>query len=84
MKVSEFLNNDDIPSFLLSAFYDKSEKKQKEVKEKFIYEHDKYNHLKEIHDWWNTLKMSFDITSIGRTLGHANAQYCYPKFPPLD
>lgn len=64
--------------------YDTSQEKKKIVLEKFYEKFDTYTALKTIHDWWDKIPNSLSITSIGRVLGHANAQRCYPGFPPLD
>jgi len=64
--------------------YDKTADKKNIVLNKFYEELDTFPALKVIHDWWDKIPNGFSITSIGRVLGHANAQKCYPGFPPLD
>ncbi len=64
--------------------YDTSDEKKNVVLENFYEKFDTYTALKTIHDWWDRIPNSLSITSIGRVLGHANAQKCYPGFPPLD
>ena len=64
--------------------YDKDENKIKLVKNNFYQKLDTYPVLKTIHEWWDKIPYGVSITSIGRVLGHANAQRCYTKFPPLD
>jgi hypothetical protein len=41
-------------------------------------------HLKTLYDWWNNIKTSFQITSVGKVLAHANAQRCDRNLPPLN
>ncbi len=64
--------------------YSNDSELMKKVKNKFIDLMDSRKHLKLIHEWWNNIKYSFAITSIGRVLGHANAQNRYKGFPPLN
>lgn len=64
--------------------YDTSDEKKNVVLEKFYEKFDTYTTLKTIHDWWDKIPNGLSITSIGRVLGHANAQKCYPGFPSLD
>lgn len=64
--------------------YDKTADKKNIVLNKFYEKFDAFPALKVIHDWWDKIPNGFSITSIGRVLGHANAQKCYPGFPPLD
>ena len=64
--------------------YDKSTDKRNIILNKFYDKFDAYPALKTVHDWWDKIPNGFSITSIGRVLGHANAQKCYTGFPPLD
>ena len=64
--------------------YDKTIDKKNIVLNKFYEIFDTYPALKKIHDWWDKIPNSLSVTSIGKVLGHANAQKCYPGFPPLD
>lgn len=64
--------------------YDKAANKQNLVLNNFYKKVDTYPALKIVHDWWNNIPNGFSITSIGRVLGHANAQKCFPELPPLD
>ena len=64
--------------------YDKTADKKNIVLNKFYEKLDMFPALKAIRDWWDKIPNGFSITSIGRVLGHANAQKCYPGFPPLD
>ncbi|MFP3090031.1 hypothetical protein LQZ21_06850 [Treponema sp. TIM-1] len=40
--------------------------------------------LKKVKEWWNKIGASFNTTSVGRVLAHANAQRCDNTLPPLD
>lgn len=66
------------------GLYDTSNEKKNIVIKNFYKKFDTYPALKIVHDWWNKIPNSLTITSIGKVLGHANAQKCYPGFPPLD
>ncbi|KIF52247.1 hypothetical protein H735_15665 [Vibrio owensii CAIM 1854 = LMG 25443] len=44
---------------------------------------EKHN-LKALSEWWNKMDVSFQVTSVGRVLAHANAQRCENKLPPLE
>lgn len=50
----------------------------------FIKLWDKYESLKKLRNWWDSIPLSFTITAVGRVLAHANAQRCDPKLPALD
>lgn len=63
--------------------YTKDDDVNNKAKNNFIDKLDSFSALKQIHIWWNKIPYSFDITVIGKVLGHANAQKCYPGFPPL-
>lgn len=70
--------------YKIVKLYDTSNDKKNIVLEKFYKKFDTYTALKTIHDWWDRIPNGLSITSIGRVLGHANAQKCYPGFPPID
>lgn len=63
--------------------YDKSPDHSQVMKEAFSHEWDSYPSLKTIHNWWDGIKLGFDMTHIGRTLAHVNAQRCAPEIPDL-
>lgn len=44
---------------------------------------DSYPSLKRLHDWWDSLRMAFSITHIGRVLAHTNARRCDKSIPEL-
>lgn len=77
--------SEDEKSFIYKIIdlYTKDADANKKAKDCFINKLDSFSSLKQIHIWWNKIPYSFDITVIGRVLGHANAQKCYPQFPPL-
>lgn len=64
--------------------YEKNSKLDEKVKSNFVDLLNSYKNLNLIRVWWNNLKESFELTSIGKVLGHANAQKSYKGFPPLD
>jgi hypothetical protein len=37
-----------------------------------------------IMEWWDSLNMSFDLTSIGKVIAHANAKRIDNMLPDLD
>lgn len=45
---------------------------------------DSRSSLKAVRDWWDSIPQSFQITSAGKVLAHANAQRCDNTLPPLD
>lgn len=54
-------------------------------KEDFIKEIERYQSLKILREWWNTLQNKpIQITSVGRVLAHSNAQRIDRNLPPLD
>lgn len=52
--------------------------------EAFIEEWDKRPNLKTVRNWWDSIPISFQITSVGKALAHSNAQRCDKSLPPLD
>lgn len=63
--------------------YEKNEKLQKEVDKKFMDMWDSFESLKKVHDFWNSIPTSYDITQVGRILAHTNAKRCDPSLPDL-
>lgn len=47
-------------------------------------EWDKRPNLKTLREWWDSIPISFNITSVGKVLAHSNAQRCDKNLPPLD
>ena len=54
-----------------------------ENRQAFMAEWDSSDSLKIIREWWDGIEKSFEITSVGRALAHANAQRCNSAMPPL-
>ena len=50
----------------------------------FMQEWDKRPNLKILREWWDSIKTSFQITSVGQVLAHSNAQRCDKNLPPLN
>ena len=50
----------------------------------FIRIWDGFDSLKILHQWWDFIPQSFNITAVGKVLAHANAQRCDPTLPALD
>lgn len=40
--------------------------------------------LKLLRSWWDNINTSFQLTSVGKVLAHANAQRCENQLPPLN
>ena len=55
-----------------------------DMKNNFMLEWNKYESLQKIAEWWNKIPQSFNITSIGCVLSHANAQRYNSKIPNLN
>lgn len=51
---------------------------------KFMNLWDEFENLKKMRNWWDSIPVSFNITSVGRVLAHANAQRCNPTLPELN
>lgn len=64
--------------------YEQKEDKKRQVKSDFMKKWDSYNSLKEIKTWWNALPHSFDITTVGKVLAHANAKRYNSRIPDLN
>ena len=65
------------------TLYEKNEKLQKEVDKKFMDMWDSFESLKKVHDFWDSIPTSYDITQVGRILAHTNAKRCNPSLPDL-
>ena len=63
--------------------YEKNEKLQKEVDKKFMDMWDSFESLKKVHDFWDSIPTSYDITQVGRILARTNAKRCDPSLPDL-
>lgn len=52
---------------------------------RLLMEHiDKRRNLKALKEWWNSLNVEIQITSVGKVLAHSNAQRCDKNLPPLN
>ena len=51
---------------------------------KFMEEWNKRTNLKILREWWDNIKFSMQLTSVGKVLAHANAQRCDESLPPLN
>ncbi|OFY83675.1 MAG: hypothetical protein A3F72_12740 [Bacteroidetes bacterium RIFCSPLOWO2_12_FULL_35_15] len=57
--------------------------KQENIKV-FMQEWDKRQNLKALREWWDSIGISIQLTSVGKVLAHSNAQRCDKSLPPLD
>ena len=42
---------------------------------------DKYEHISKIKQWWESIPLAFEITSVGKVLAHTNAKRCDSNIP---
>lgn len=49
----------------------------------FMNEWDSHQSLKTLHNWWNDIPFSFDITHVGKVLAHTNARRCDKTLPEM-
>ena len=64
--------------------YDKSEEKKQLVRKNFMNEWKKRSALNILLSWWDNIPISFNLTAVGRVLGHANAQRYCSDIPSID
>lgn len=83
-KLRENLNEKQ-KNALISIYdlYSKNSAIKEKNLEKFMEEWDRLPNLKKLREWWDSIKASVQITSVGRVLAHANAQRCDKQIPPL-
>ena len=55
-----------------------------QVKQNFARMFDQYENISKIKQWWESIPLGFEITSVGRVLAHTNAKRCDPTIPDLD
>lgn len=67
----------------ISELYSKDAQLKKDVEKKFLLEWEKRPHLVQLKDWFEKVPNSFNITSVGKVLAHANAQRCDSDLPAL-
>lgn len=63
--------------------YEKDEKKLQENKDSFMEKWNSYDSLREVREWWDSIKIGFSVTAVGNVLGHANAKRCNLEIPEL-
>ena len=64
--------------------YERDESKRTRIRNELMKKWDSYETLKMVRVWWEALPHSFDITSVGKVLAHANAKRYNEKVPDLD
>lgn len=64
--------------------YEHDESKRTRIRNEFMKKWDSYETLKMVRIWWEAMPHSFDITSVGKVLAHANAKRYNDKVPDLD
>lgn len=55
-----------------------------QVKQNFARMFDQYENISKIKQWWESIPLGFEITSVGRVLAHTNVKRCDPSMPDLD
>lgn len=50
----------------------------------FMENFERRENLKTLKEWWNSLNVGAQITSVGKVLAHSNAQRCDKNLPPLN
>lgn len=66
------------------ALYSDDKSLKKKIEEKFLDEWDKRPSLLKFKQWWNFIPNSFDITSVGNVLAHANAEKYIDKIQRIS
>lgn len=85
-----FINQSSLPKNQKEALnniydlYSKDCRIRKENSNKFMEEWNNLDNLRTIKEWWDSLSIAVDITSVGRVLAHSNAQRCDKSIPPID
>lgn len=80
----EKINEKEIKAFeAIWNLYSTDENAKKEVVSAFMREWDSYPSLKQLHVWWDSLTVAFDITHVGTVLAHTNARRCDKTIPEL-
>lgn len=64
--------------------YDKNPNIKAENTRLLIENIDKRKNLNTLKEWWNSLNVGVQITSVGKVLAHSNAQRCDKNLPPLN
>lgn len=68
----------------ISALYNKDAKLMSEVKQKFEAKLKAYPTLYKVQQWFDNLKMSFNITKVGKALAYVNGKRYAPELPELS
>lgn len=66
------------------ALYERDEMKLQANKDAFMERWNKYDSLKNVNEWWNSITDGLSITSVGEALAHANAKRCEPQLPEIE
>lgn len=78
------VNEKEIKAFeAVWNLYSTDENAKKEAVSAFMREWDSYPSLKQLHVWWDSLTVAFDITHVGTVLAHTNARRCDKTIPEL-
>ena len=64
--------------------YDNNHVVIKEVKKRFDEKMKSYPYICEAMAWWDSLKHSINLTSVGKVIAHTNAKSIAPSLPDLD
>ena len=64
--------------------YSKDGALKKQNLEKFMVEWNERSNLKILREWWDSININIQITSVGKVLAHSNAQRCHNNLPPLN
>ena len=78
----ELIDKEKIALEKICNMYSNDMNLKKEVTKNFIALCASYTNIKQVSEWWNSLKTSFTITPIGNVLAHANAKR-YIDIPEL-
>lgn len=82
--VSTMLSEDQIKAInSIYELYSKDDNIKQNNVNSFMNEWDKRPNLKTLKDWWDSISISFTVTSVGKVLAHSNAQRCDKDLPPL-
>lgn len=65
-------------------FYNKDNNLREQNVKKFMEEWDKQPNLKKLREWWDSINVGLQLTSVGKVLAHSNAQRCDKNLPPLN
>lgn len=64
--------------------YLKDNNLQQEINKSFMDEWIKHPYLLKLKNWFEKIPYSFDVTSVGKVLAHANAQRCDKTLPSMN